>query len=290
MNITLRSLLFPTILTAAFTVTACNGADPDLEIGESAAYIMSAEEGEDLAPEAMSELGDTAVDAATEEEVETPVGPEDAAEYGACDFPRLRQRVREQYDADGDGTLSEAERTAAREDLQGRAQNHPRLARMIRRLRNAPFDRLVWAFDEDEDGSLSPEERSALVDAMQARCALRRSRILARFDADGDGTLSQAELVAARAARRERLQERHQRVLDRYDANDDGILDRAERNALKADVRARWLQRKAEVIAEFDANGDGVLDATERAALREAIQRRIAEGRGAPEVEETPES
>ncbi len=79
------------------------------------------------------------------------------------------ERLLERFDTDGDGELSEAERSSARE------------SRRLKRLEK---------YDRDGDGRLSDRERAT------ARKAHRQQR-LERFDADGDGELSREERRAA---------------------------------------------------------------------------------------------
>lgn len=84
-----------------------------------------------------------------------------------------RQEMMDTFDADGDGTLSDVERSAMMES---------RVTDMVAR------------FDTDADGKLSQAE-------MAARPA-RRGPDFATLDADKDGFVTPAEMTAARAARR----------------------------------------------------------------------------------------
>ncbi len=54
-----------------------------------------------------------------------------------------RAELQERFDTDGDGVVSEAERSAAREQLRGKREE------------------LIEQYDEDGDGRLSPDEREA---------------------------------------------------------------------------------------------------------------------------------
>ncbi|WP_309399581.1 EF-hand domain-containing protein [Cerasicoccus maritimus] len=91
-----------------------------------------------------------------------------------------REEILTQFDADGDGKLSETEREAAREF---------HMEQMALRR-----------FDADGDGALSEEERSKY----EAFKSEREAKMLDRFDADGDGVLSDEERQTAREAFQQR--------------------------------------------------------------------------------------
>ena len=91
------------------------------------------------------------------------------------------QKMLEKFDADGDGSLSDAEKQAAKEAFEARRAEH-REKMMLKH------------FDEDGDGVLSEPEQAAAQEAHEQR--------LAKFDLDGDGELSREEHQAARAERR----------------------------------------------------------------------------------------
>ena len=77
-----------------------------------------------------------------------------------------------EFDADGDGKLSEDERKAAME------------------ARKKAF---MEKYDTDGDGELSDDEKAAAREA-------RKKAIIAKFDKDGDGELNDEEKKAAREA------------------------------------------------------------------------------------------
>jgi len=77
-----------------------------------------------------------------------------------------------QFDKDGDGKLSDEERTAMQEA--GRAR------------REAMQKEMLAKYDTDKDGKLSDEERA------KAR-ADREAEMLKKYDTDGDGKLSDEE-------------------------------------------------------------------------------------------------
>jgi Ca2+-binding EF-hand superfamily protein len=95
-----------------------------------------------------------------------------------------REEVLKRFDADGDGTLNEAERQAMdaamlkhRGRPGGPQGNRPSREEIMKR------------FDTDGDGELSESER----EAMRAERERIREENSKRFDADGDGQLSKEE-------------------------------------------------------------------------------------------------
>lgn len=128
---------------------------------------------------------------------------------GRSDTPRAR--LFEEFDADGDGKLSEDERSAAR------TKRH---------------ERHLEEFDTDGDGKISGAERRA------AR-AQRKSKHIAQYDTDGDGTLSDEERQAARDKR----SYRKDRELEQFDADGDGKLTGDELEQAKAE-RRKHLRRR----------------------------------------------
>lgn len=84
-------------------------------------------------------------------------------------------QVIKEFDKDGNGQLSEEERTTMRETLQSRMQERRK--------------EMLEKFDADKDGKLSPEELSKARDAQKAE-------MLKKYDKDGDGELSAEERAA----------------------------------------------------------------------------------------------
>lgn len=120
-----------------------------------------------------------------------------------------REEMMKKFDADGDGKLSETERTAARD---------ARKAEMVAK------------FDKNGDGVLSDDERPA--PPAGGRGGKKRAEAVAKYDADGDGKLSEAERASMREARKAEL-------LVKYDTDGDGALSDAERQAAKKRMMPR---------------------------------------------------
>ena len=80
-----------------------------------------------------------------------------------------------EFDKDGDGKLSDDERTAMRESMK---------AKMAERQKE-----MLEKYDADKDGKLSKEEREKAMEE-------RKAEMLKKFDKDGDGKLSDEERAA----------------------------------------------------------------------------------------------
>lgn len=119
-----------------------------------------------------------------------------------------RESILKQFDRDGDGKLSPAERAAAREAMQkmrkGPRPGGPGFGPMGKGgPRDPVFGRgyMVGKFDADGDGKLNETERAAAKAHMEQRMRTRMEKKLERLkavDADGDGKISDAEWAAAR--------------------------------------------------------------------------------------------
>jgi Ca2+-binding EF-hand superfamily protein len=121
----------------------------------------------------------------------------------------------EKFDTDGDGKLSDAEKTTAREAMQTRR----RAAReKMGEGDGAKRERMRNRFDQDGDGQLSEKER-----------ARARKGWLAKADTDGDGKVSPEERKAAREKMAEAHPAMKERMLKRFDKDGDGKLSDEER-------------------------------------------------------------
>ena len=121
--------------------------------------------------------------------------PEEKAAFER-DREARRAEFMKQADTDGDGTLSEAEKDAAREKFPHKGRRH----RGGREMRG----RMLEKYDVNKNGQLDADEREAAKRDHQAR----RAEMLQRFDADGDGKLSDSERDAMRQEFRKEKGER----------------------------------------------------------------------------------
>jgi hypothetical protein len=109
------------------------------------------------------------------------------AEDGHCDG-KLKDRILEKFDADGDGQLNEEERAAAKD--------------AIKEHRGERRDKIKDRIDTDGDGEISDEERRAAWKAFKAKHPKLFAKLLEKFDADGNGKLEGEEREEARKALR----------------------------------------------------------------------------------------
>ena len=132
-----------------------------------------------------------------------------------------RAQLLEQFDTDGDGTLSDAERQAARE---------------------ARRAELLEKYDADDDGTLSDAEREAAREARKAECAkaagesaaLTAPQTFVRGDANEDGTVDVSDPIAILAYLF--IGTVTLNCLDAADANDDGHVDVSDPTAILSTV------------------------------------------------------
>ena len=103
------------------------------------------------------------------------------AEQGGKKGPRKPPpHVIEQFDTDGDGTLNETEREAAKQ---------------ARELKMEERKAFRDSFDIDGSGDLNETEKEAFKAAVE-------EKVIARFDEDGDGVLNETEKLNAEQARK----------------------------------------------------------------------------------------
>ncbi len=173
-----------------------------------------------------------------------------------------RQAFLDQFDTDGDGTISETEREAARTYMaeNGRPGGRGQGQQGRRGPTAEQRQQIMERFDTDGDGQLNETERAAAREAMQGRggqgrggpSAEQRTRILEQYDTDGDGQLNETERAAAREAmqgqgrggqgqqgRRGPTAEQRQQIMERFDTDGDGQLNETERAAARAEMQKR---------------------------------------------------
>lgn len=162
---------------------------------------------------------------------------------------RRGRRLAERFDADGDGTLSDAERQAAMDDMAQREAEREQ--------------RRIDQYDTDGDGVLSAEEEAAAQAAEQAQRQERFQNFADQFDQDGDGNLDADERSDAFATVRD--QREIERFIRQYDSNGDGVIDTVDFNAFLTLYQAE--------SSRADVNGDGSVDALDVSAFRDLMAR-----------------
>jgi Ca2+-binding EF-hand superfamily protein len=173
-----------------------------------------------------------------------------------------------QWDKDGDGTLSDAER----KDME---------TKQAERKKHAEEFRRKWTlqrWDKDKDGKLSQQELTAKKDqedqwkerAEQSR--KEQAELYKKHDTDGDGKHNADERKAYYKAMQDKWRIR------RWDKDKDGTLSQQELKA-KKDQEDQWKEQaeqsrkeQAELRKKHDTDGDGKLDADERKTYYKAIQ------------------
>jgi hypothetical protein len=275
-----HALLFTTVIfSGAF---ACVQDDTLSSAELNATYAAAATQGGE------ADTAGVPDDTAVPQEGDAEAGDDETNLHRDCSLDAVHDRVMQNADTDGDGTISEEERAAleARFGERGPPGRHgPRGEGMGGegpggegmaggpgggpggRGHHGPmgFRRLMWIYDADDSGELDEAERAILEADLEARGAAIEARTLAEFDADADGLLSDAELEAARSAHRAAQEARRAAELVTYDTDGDGRLSREE-------MRAKHDAKRAGLEAEYDLDASGDLDATEKAALREYLR------------------
>jgi Ca2+-binding EF-hand superfamily protein len=175
---------------------------------------------------------------------------------GAGPRTPFERRMLQEFDADGDGVLNEAEKDAALEDMR-------------RRQRERMLDR----FDTDGDGELSQEERAAMREGGRGRFGQRiEDWKLRDFDSDGDGELSEEENEALKGFQ-ERLGQLGKHLDLRFnDLDGDGEVTREER----LEVGKQWRGQRWKIMVRFaglmDSDGDGQVSPREMEGFNERAQ------------------
>lgn len=273
----MRSFFSVSVLALA-TAAGCtaNTSDDSSTVEETldTAQAMSSEStGEDPVEDAVAADGD--VEGAATEAEEAGFDAPQPLDLGCGVRKEIRARIKEHFDANGDGRLDSSER----QDLVDAVGDHPRaklaFVKLGIKVRHHVWKRIVWAYDVDGSGSLEKDEKLALAKAVAARCEARKERILATWDADADGKLDDGELRTAIGAHMQARRERFVTLLAKIDTNDDKQIDASERTAAKAALVARYQAKRDEIKAKYDANGDGTLDDSEIAALKADIRARF---------------
>lgn len=266
----MRYVIFSTFL---LTSLACGTYDEDAEFTLDQTALASS-----LTHDPDSPLDDAPEGEATESaegQVEEATGEDTFSEgdsEGYCRPEHIRERILSEYDEDGDGVLSFAEKQKLRQDASSMSDrpNKRKLKWAKRKLR-----KLKWVYDADESKSLDENEKANLRSDLRARCLNRKAAILAEFDLDDDGVLNDEEKENVKTAWRAKKEARKQELLEAHDTNGDGILDEQEKEAAKDARKAHVSEKRQALKAQFDTDQDGVLSLEERTALREHLRTRI---------------
>jgi Ca2+-binding EF-hand superfamily protein len=156
------------------------------------------------------------------------------------------------YDADGDGTLSEAELKAAMADQ-----------------KETWREEALLRYDTDGDGKLSDAERRAMYDERIEPWQRMRHRLqLKLFDEDGDGQLSEVEKQAEKAFGKEFqhiAEDLRQRMAD---IDGDGEITAEEREIARKEMMVFSLRMMVRMRNMVDSDSDGDVTAEESAAFR----------------------
>lgn len=178
---------------------------------------------------------------------------------------RQRTELLGKFDANHDGKLDDAEKTALKAGLKDAADK--RVAGAIKTVesgdqkKNAkPRDEILKRFDASRDGKLDDAEKQAMKATAAGEAEKRATESLKLLDSQPDPK------EAAQAAE----------AIKKFDANADGKLDKTEGAALRAQLAAsqalarqeREARQGAEILKKHDANGDGKLDDAEKAAMK----------------------
>ena len=196
-----------------------------------------------------------------------------------------------EFDLDGDGFLSEAEKKAMGEalkgewmsvhDLDGDGQMSDDEWGVYKRN---TFESSQWGqdlmrqFDVDGDGVLSEAEQGAMDAHLRALGEQKRRDDLARLDRDGDGRVSKAERAVEQRERAEQWEAAVEQAKLTYDYDGDGELNIEE----SQDAWDAWIEYQAIVdfMQRYDSDGSGTMGPADYDAFLAAYQR----GEGSADV------
>ena len=171
---------------------------------------------------------------------------------------KIDAEMLEQYDANGDGVLSEEEIQTAMKDMQ-----ETRRAEMMRR------------YDTDGDGKLSKTEREAMYQdqnrgggwqKMQQEWGIRL------FDEDGDGQIDEEEKAGQKEFGQQLQQVMNDMQLRVFDADGDGQISKEERSLVQKEMMVIGVRMMFRFRRLMDTSGDGKVSSEER----EGFQTRLA--------------
>lgn len=177
----------------------------------------------------------------------------------------------EEFDANGDGILSDLEKIAmgfrlrkeflADHDLDGDGEMSGEEWRAFQRSmfeQTPEGQKLMKQFDADGDGVLNNEEQLALDAHLDQRERDRRAEDRARMDTDGDGDVSDDERRAAQQQEQAFWQNQMNAAETSFDYDEDGELNIEE----SRDAWDAWVEYQIVdgFITQYDSNGDRRMD------------------------------
>lgn len=193
-----------------------------------------------------------------------------------------RLEIIKKYDTNGDGKLDDAERQAAREDIQKLGETAPGTearpaAQVPPGAGRLSREEMIKKYDQNGDGKLDETERNvrreeimktrakAAEDRSTAESTPGRSReaVIKEFDKDGDGKLSDTERQVAMVEMRKRYQAQ--------------VM-----SGRTGDSNGRPAPDPAGSLKKYDQDGDGKISDTERAAMREDLKKNMEKRRPRP--------
>jgi len=180
------------------------------------------------------------------------------------------QKMREKFDVDGDGELSQEERKRFKQAV---------LRFEMKRKRK----KLMKELDSDGDGQLSEEQQKKLAELLEKH----KQDFLQRRKRKQNGENQRGDRFQG-----ENQQRFRQKMLERFDTNKDGVLSDEEKQQIPRGKKGRrgFQGVRQKMLERFDTNKDGVLSEEEKQKMREALQnRRGKRGKHFRDQEENPE-
>jgi Ca2+-binding EF-hand superfamily protein len=178
---------------------------------------------------------------------ETSTATESATTSSTCENAEEQYSVLvDEFDADGDGTLSEDEMAEAEAGW---------------------ADAQKAELDADGDGTITEEEKAAF---RESKLATRKAKLDARFEEGCKAAGKEPdECRHRRGHRRDHLKEQIEARMSQFDKDGDGKLSQAEAQALKETMKQEREQRKESFGKQHDKDGDGKLGPAERQERRD---------------------
>lgn len=239
---------------AGVLVNGCGLSNKASEAQQSIAALQAEYEAFDLtcsfdeiSGDSEAEAGATDESAALQSATDTSTSTEAATTSSSCENAEEQYSVLvDEFDADGDGTLSDDELAEAEAGW---------------------ADAQKAELDADGDGTITEEEKAAF---REGKLAARKEKLEARFE---EGCKARGkepdECRHRRGQRRDHHKEQIEARMSQFDKDGDGKLSPAEAQALKETLKQEREQRKENFGKQHDKDGDGKLSPEERQERRE---------------------